>query len=274
MFQIYFIISLIFLTTTESSYKCEVHDYSNPGLSCSISMQVIDENVQEIEMWEEFDEIKSNVSLAEVKWVEVEMSSLVASPKIFLDSFINVIRVDISDSTGLNELDDVAFFNENLLAISIFKTDLEVIGQNTSQGLSKLLELKLVDNQINTVHKDAFKDLVKLRVLDISFNKIESLDDELFSTNVELESVSFLFNIIKTLSANLFAANINLYRVDFERNKIQKIQKGFAVSLEKLKILDLRSNVCVDNLIEVENNRTVDELLQVCYKNFDEINLV
>lgn len=275
MFENKFIILSIILTSRvficESLYNCEIYIYSNNGIGCEISLQAISDGRIEIEL-QEYQNLSSNVSLAEINWIDIEFSLFSTTPKLILDSFSNLKHVDISDSTGLSNLDDVPFLSKQLLGASIFKTDLATIEQNTLQGLSELVELKMVDNLIKYINKNAFKDLTHLKILEMGYNKIESLDDELFSFNIELESVSFVSNYIKKITARLLASNTNLQRVDFERNKIAQIEQGFAGNLKKIKILDFRMNICIDtsidSSIEIGTHQNIDDLIRICRDNF------
>lgn len=121
------------------------------------------------------------------------------------------------------------------------------------------LEVLLLDrNQISDIPSDTFNDLDNLLQLDLSNNRLTKVDKEVFSKLKKLKFLALNNNMLEKLSANVFKFNQQLEVVLLQNNKIKYLGGSMLRSLTKMKLLDMKMNVCVD-----------EEYSEVTLKQFD-----
>lgn len=91
-----------------------------------------------------------------------------------------------------------------------------------TENFKKIEYLHLLENQIKTIESDAFEHLPKLKWINLAENLIKSLPFQIFRHNPEM-----------------------VY-INFSNNQIVKIHHNFFSGLNKLKLVDVTDNDCVD----------------------------
>lgn len=111
----------------------------------------------------------------------------------------------------------------NLKGYNAWKSGLTVVRNHYFKNMKNLEYLTLSYNQIAAIEANAFRDLVNVNDLKLGNNMIETLDEKLFATMIKLQELDLNHNKIKFLAPATF-----------------KIPYG------ELNVLDLSSNVCID----------------------------
>jgi hypothetical protein len=123
-----------------------------------------------------------------------------------------------------------------------------------------------------TVKEGLFKpEFQKLEYLNLGWSRIETIEPNAFQYLVKLKWIRMYDNKIKTLSYRLFKNNPDLIYIGIASNKINSIHPNFFDGLEKLKLIDLEMNPCVDAMIGCETcqitQSDLKEKLQGCFNN-------
>ena len=145
----------------------------------------------------------------------------------------------------------------NLLDIYFYKNDLK-IHPDAFLGLTKIIDLSLVNGTIDTVEVSWFKDLRNLQFLQLASNMISKFNKLTFYNLKKLEVLCLDNNQIEFLDSSLFASNTNLVELSLQWNKIKEIQVGIFLGLVDLTKINLKGNLCIDEnfvnitLVEVE----------------------
>ena len=246
--------------------ECKLFEDEQHGFGCWIKEIKIEADEKEITLIAKDD----GRNESEVIWIQILDSVLLNLPSNMFEKFVNMEKIFIENCTGLKNFDN-AYFDIKLKYLHLTQTDIDYIGDKVFAGLKLVEKLYLHNNYITTIHKDAFKDLENVDEIYLNQNLIEYLDDDVFMYNLNLKFAILDHNRIKTINAMLFSRNIHLENIEVAHNSISSIEENLLEPLEYLKILDLNSNVCADEMItgdiyiqflEVQHN------LSDCYQNF------
>jgi Leucine-rich repeat (LRR) protein len=108
-------------------------------------------------------------------------------------------------------------------------------------------------SKLPTVKTGLFKtELQKIEYLDLGWNNIETIEANAFQNLVKLQWIRLYGNKIRTLSNRVFRNNPDLIYIDLDGNKITSIVSNFFDSLQKLKIVEFKNNVCVQTTVGCE----------------------
>lgn len=262
-FILKFLSFVIIVNSVDSAYYCDVFGSpSQGGIGCELEEEVIRAEEREIVL----SHYNPPKTAKDIVWLEINFSNFSASPKPIFETFENLKRVEINNSTGLRVM-EVPCFLQGLEEIFIVRNDVQIIGKHAYEGLSSLKRLDMSHNAINDIDADAFKDLSRLKFLNLSHNQIESLKPATFSSNINLVVIRLAHNKIKFVDVHLFLGNTQLQFLDLHRNEISQIGKGFTNGLLKLGKIDLKANECVDETIN--HVAELDNFLKKCFEKLN-----
>lgn len=117
--------------------------------------------------------------------------------------------------------------------------------------LAKLTQLKFLNfygNDIENLDPDVFDDLVNLEHLLFVNNKIKVLPSRLLWNLPNLKSFWAYENPIAEIPIRFFKNNKKIEEIWLGPSKIRKIGVNFK-SLLNLKLLDLRKNICINEIL-------------------------
>lgn len=130
----------------------------------------------------------------------------------------------------------------NLEVVSVVSCSLEVISQQTFQGLVKLRKIDLFINHIKVLPVRAFDDLQDLEDLQLGQNEIEHLESDIFDKLTSLKIISLNSNRVTFLEHTLFVNNVKVEKIFFDDNKILCLDVSLFEKLIKLKTVSLSNN--------------------------------
>ena len=142
-----------------------------------------------------------------------------------------------------NEIKEVVGFSlPSLEKLFLAKNRIEILNQNSLNGLRSLKFLTLEDNQIFYIHKHSFKVNTLLEEMNLNRNDLRFLEPETFSNNPTLKELSLNHNQIKNLHQDIFNKNSNLEVLRLHHNKLHHLNKELFSSNLKLKWIELGEN--------------------------------
>lgn len=206
-----------------------------------------------------------------IKILTIKDSLLKIVPNTFAN-FTSMQIIFIKNCTGLSTFNQSSF-NNKMIYIEIYTTDLEIVGDQIFSKLNELRTLKVNKNNIRDVHKDAFKDLIKMESIEMDQNNINLLNEGMFSNNLKLKTISFQANKIIKLTSNIFVGCSKVYKIQLQNNRINEIENNFKNNLKVLSSINLSGNICINSsinyMLPLQSNDNELKLKQ-CYNNFNE----
>ncbi len=132
--------------------------------------------------------------------------------------------------------------------------------------------LTILDSNLSTLKTGLFKaEFKEIEYLELHYNNIETIEPEAFQYLVKLQWISLFRNNLQTLPDRLFENNPDLIYIDLAGNKINSIVPNFFDGLEKLKLVEFKENLCIDEDIGCETclitQSDLKEKLQNCYNS-------
>ncbi len=110
------------------------------------------------------------------------------------------------------------------------------------QGLDKLIDLNLKNNQLREIEQEDLNNLLSLQNINIDFNKLRRIRYGVFNSLAKIENISLQNNKIKQIDKNAFSGLFSLKNIWLNRNKIKEIDKSLIEGLN-LTVLNLSSNL-------------------------------
>lgn len=155
-----------------------------------------------------------------------KLKTCVADQTIDSDYFVLETAIDTSiEQFFVKDNSEVKFLPErigekfpNLKVLSVSKCALTILREHYFKNMTKLKNLLLNHNQIEMIELDAFKDLKNVETLWLRNNKIEKFNGTLFSRMNSLITLLLSDNQIKFLSSTTITLGQKLEIVDLERN--------------------------------------------------------
>ncbi|CAI9718876.1 adhesion G-protein coupled receptor G6-like isoform X2 [Octopus vulgaris] len=132
---------------------------------------------------------------------------------------------------GLHRLQELGLGDNNIATIK----------EGTFTGLSNLKTLSLRNNKISRIEKEMFEGLHNLEILSLTSNKISRIEKEMFEGLHNLEILNLQWNNIATIKG-VFTGLSNLKTLDLGYNNIANIKEGTFTGLPNLNYLDLQWN--------------------------------
>jgi insulin-like growth factor-binding protein complex acid labile subunit len=171
-----------------------------------------------------------------------------------------LIKIERSTFSGIEN---------SLLFLNLTNNRLLFIKDFYFKSIKNLADLYLKSNQLSTIESNSFMNNAKLKLLDLSNNCITKVNHKWFASLIILDSLSLDLNVIKKLELNtfpstlskltklnlsvneltelepprLFASLSNLKELYLANNYIRKMSTLAFFNLNKLGVLDLRSNL-------------------------------
>jgi hypothetical protein len=140
------------------------------------------------------------------------------------------------------------------------------------QEFPKLDGISITDCDIPTITNDFFSsDFSKIQHLSIYNSNVREIEPEAFTNLPELKWLQLTANKIEFLMEPLFKFNPKMEYLNFEDNQIKQIIPEFFDGLNRLKIVNVRGNICIDDSVGCEEcfitQRKLNEKLQFCFRN-------
>lgn len=186
---------------------------------------------------------ETEIQLTAIRGDYTENSSRLTSKLIIIDS--NLIRLPSKIST----------FFQNLDSFGAIRSNLKYVKRKDFVGMDLLKILDLRQNKISELPNDTFQDLSNLRKLDLSRNKLKSLSNISFLSMFYLTKFIVNENQIELFDFDIFNLNKKLEEIHLWRNQIKALR--FDVKkFRKLTVVDLRENVCINNLFYLSTSES------------------
>lgn len=211
-----------------------------------------DENVTKVEYY------GGNIS-----FIFPELFTTFTSLRHFQSSFSGLERIPYNGFANAN----------NLERILIYKNPLRVLEAKCFSGIRTLININLNSNEIETIDANAFAGLDNLVWLSLSDNKISKLDSTVFQPLSFLMTLELSANLIERIDGQTFLNNPLLNVISFYGNQITSVGPKIFDGFKDFFYLDMRDNLCDDNLWIVYDTTTVDTIrkgLTKCFENYVE----
>lgn len=146
---------------------------------------------------------------------------------------------DATHGADMNSVNIEMIKSRQIYELSITRTTINTISDNTFSSLLNLLTLNLSRNNIVTISKGAFNGLGSLKVLDLSNNRIASIT-ELFKPFNMLTDLDLSNNFLTSVQSGTFSRLRKLTRLLLNGNRLQVPHGYIFQGLISLKFLGLR----------------------------------
>jgi Leucine-rich repeat (LRR) protein len=142
--------------------------------------------------------------------------------------------------------------NQNLVIVDFSYNSIERLEASNilSSNLLKLEHLNLESNRIRIIDADFFSECQNVKTLNLRNNLLENFDDDVFEDLENLEKLDLSSNKLAILSDLAFRKNLKLEIISLASNYISQIHPKAFQNLRDLKFLDLRGNLCVNEVFE------------------------
>lgn len=154
----------------------------------------------------------------------------------------------ILDSNVPHLPNSISNFFPNLQYFGVVRSNLEFIMRDNFEGMESLKMLDFRRNKLATLPDEVFSDLWNLRKIDLTGNFIKVLPYMAFHSMYHLTKFIANENLIELFDSDIFSNNHKLNEIHLWHNKIKAIRFD-AKKFTKLLVIDLRENVCIDDMI-------------------------
>lgn len=135
--------------------------------------------------------------------------------------------------------------NDNdVKAINIINTITKFIPANLGL-LFNLTVFRMYNTQLIKFKAEDFNNMENLEYLDLHSNKLTTIPINAFSNLRKLKQIHLSSNGIEELQNGLFNSNVDMETINVFGNKIKFLGSGIFDRLEKLKKVDMNSNICM-----------------------------
>lgn len=159
----------------------------------------------------------------------------------------HVFDVSITNQTAVYLADDIGLIFSQVKQFEVISSKLKFIRRRNFKNMPNLLDLRLDKNEIETIYSDTFWDLKKLEWLSLSGNRLKVLTEGLTIMSPKLLWFTANDNQIEYFDANFFQNNLDLEAITLNGNLLTIVRINIT-QFEKLKFLDLRRNICINEL--------------------------
>jgi hypothetical protein len=133
--------------------------------------------------------------------------------------------------------------------------------------------LTILDSNLSTLKTGLFKvEFKEIEFLELHYNNIETIEPEAFQHLIKLQWIRLFRNNLRALPDRLFENNPDLIYIDLAGNKINSIVPNFFDGLEKLKLVEFKENLCIDEEIGCSTclitQSHLKEKLQNCHNSY------
>jgi len=187
----------------------------------------------------------------------------------FFDVFPNLNEMIIIQS-NLQSLE----FPENaeLVWLALSGNNISRIEDGTFEHLNQLLYLDMQQNGIEEIGENAFAGLEHLATLALLMNHISVLHPRVLHPLTSLSVFDIFGNELSSIGAETFEMNANLDQIFLDFNRINGISREFLANTDRLNILNLMGNSCVNHVFFLHDDESWDEMnaaLETCFRNFE-----
>ena len=145
----------------------------------------------------------------------------------------NIVTIDdgkMSQSSGLIE------------KLLIFKQNVQFLPSNLAEKLPNLTEITIEKSKLLEITQESFTNLKLLTSIKIVGNNLRTISEHSFDDNVNLQKLNLTSNRIKAIANNTFSSLINLEVLDLSHNRLTSVDTvNFAV-LVSMQVLKLNDN--------------------------------
>lgn len=166
----------------------------------------------------------------------------------------HVFDVSITNQTAVYLADDIGLIFTQLKQLEVISSKLKFIKRRNFKNMPNLLDLRLDKNEIETIFSDTFWELEQLEWLSLSGNRLKVLTEGLTIMSPKLLWFTANDNQIEYFDANFLQNNLKLEAITLNGNLLAIVRINIT-KYESLKFLDLRNNVCINDLA-----RTVSDI--------------
>ena len=193
----------------------------------------------------------------------------IVHPKIKISKLKNQIDSDSFTFSIINQ--HIAFLPfqlsktfTNLHILVVVRSKLTALNQRDLEGLTNLKNITIVNNNILLIEPGVFDDVPQLEHLNLSSNHIQTLPATTFVKLVKLKTLNLSRNRLQSFFSEILPSNNVIEELHIENNKLQKISSTISSDLEKVKIIDLTNNTCID--FKYEKDKTGSKSLPELFK--------
>lgn len=179
--------------------------------------------------------------------------------KIIFNESVNthVIRLFfIGEMDAIPDISDVLNKFENIKDLDLGFLKLKNIERTKLRIMKQISYLSLFGNSISELQSDTFDDLKEINKLLLANNRLAVVHPDLFKELRHLTELWLFDNQLELLPENLFRNNHELMVVLIQQNNLKTISSDFR-NLGKLQYIDLRINVCINELCDKSCSKEV-----------------
>lgn len=167
--------------------------------------------------------------------------------KMLLEKNVNIIDIDLKDSSSSSNLNinENALENiPNLKQISLRINKMKSIPQKLLEEKTKLESIK-IHSELDEFPSNLPGSIKKLEIRNSVFKKVTKNNFENLSN---LEIMSIEFSDLEEIEENSFESLGKLNRLNLGNNHIKEFSSQYLKNNEMLRVIDIRSNPCADQL--------------------------
>ncbi|KAI0241232.1 hypothetical protein LSAT2_032451 [Lamellibrachia satsuma] len=156
---------------------------------------------------------------------------------------IKVTRIILSH-LGITTIKPGAFsgLGNILEMLNLTYNQLEIITDETFNGLNKITKLHLSNNWLTTVTDGGFDGLNKLMYLYMDNNRLETMSAAWFRQLTQLDHLNLQRNQLRTIPYDVFDGLSQLTRLDLSSNRMKTVNAAWFSQLTQLEYLRLSDN--------------------------------
>lgn len=186
------------------------------------------------------------------------------------------IKSDLDKNFLKGRFDQILTFN-----ITKSQNHIHLMTVDFFENLPELRNFGFRFNKIDIIEPKLLQNCKRLRLIDMRDNEIKRLPANIFSDLPELETVKFQRNGLLYLDSNSFKNSPKLVKIDLSGNKIRKMAPDTFVGMDKVVVLNLLRNECVnfyffitENLRALDVSKVLEESPHItdCFENWNNNN--
>ena len=161
-----------------------------------------------------------------------------------------------------------------LQTIVVDRSQLTSIDRQDFKDFAALTTLAMRHNAELELGEEVFHDLLLLEYVDLSHNGIQKLPPTIFAQQSKLKTLIIAHNRLTILTAEILPRPNAIEEFDASNNKLGEIETMLVKNLVKAKIVNFKSNSCIDQKLQNAGNDRktfydfyLDVNLQCCQRN-------
>lgn len=187
------------------------------------------------------------------------------------------IKSDLDKNFLKDKFDQIQTFN-----ITKSQNQIHLMTADFFENLPDLKNFGFRYNRVDQIESEFLRHCQRLKLIDMRDNEINELPSNIFSDLPELETIIFQRNGLTYLDEYSFKNSKNLVQIDLVGNKISKIAPETFDGLNRVVVLNMLRNECInfyffitDNLRSLEVSKLIQESPHItnCYEMWDNATL-